>query len=135
MSAPPAPVNVSLPAPPLIVLALASPVRVSAKAEPVMFSIPISVSLPDPVEVPAVRLAVIAEVAALKSIVSVPRPPSMTSFPNELLMVSFPAPAERELALASPVKVSAKAVAVMFSILKTVSLPAPTDVLATRSTE
>ncbi len=67
VSAPPPPVMVSRPAPPVIRLALESPVRVSLNFDPIRFSIAIKVSEPAPwvfwAEPSRARLTVTAAVA------------------------------------------------------------------------
>ena len=106
VSAPPPPNNISLPIPPFMMLSNPSPVKVSLKFDPIIFSIPFSVSLPFPVEVPVSKFAATPLPDRLKSTVSLPGPPIKVSLPPKPNSVSLPPPPSNTSGPGVPTKIS-----------------------------
>src|SRR6266545_1184092 len=121
VSSPSLPDRVSLPAKPCRTLGNASPVRLSVNRLPFRFSIPVMVSVPSPVAVPVVKLAVTALWENAYERVSVPVLPSKLSFPGVENNTFGPA---------SPVRVSSCREPSRSSMLASVSVPSPAAVPA-----
>ena len=98
----------SLPAPPLSVLAELLPVMMSLPPPPLTFSIPDKISLPSSVYCLLVDPRLIRLFLELNTAVSLPPPPTKRSLPKPPLRVSLPAPPLSVLAELLPVRVLSK---------------------------